>query len=157
MDAAIIGQLGIGLPLGLAAVGSALGIGAAGRAAAGAWAREGREGKPLVFKYLLFVGMPLTQTLYAFLLLIAGQAKGIYDSGLVASHAGAYLSIGLGVGLAELFSAWMQGLIGAAGCRTLTETDGKGVGNIIFAMGIAETVGLLGFIFLWLQLPKGAV
>ena len=45
-----LGQIGMGLALGLAAVGSALGIGAAARAAAGAWAKEGRAGKPLDFK-----------------------------------------------------------------------------------------------------------
>jgi len=36
------GQLGLGLTLGLAAIGSAVGIGAAGRAAAGAWAKEAK-------------------------------------------------------------------------------------------------------------------
>ena len=42
-----LGQLGLGLTLGLGATGSALGIGVAGRAAAGAWAKEAREGNPL--------------------------------------------------------------------------------------------------------------
>ena len=42
-----LGQLGFALPMGLGTIGSALGIGAAGRAAAGAWAKEAREGKRL--------------------------------------------------------------------------------------------------------------
>ncbi|MDY7011823.1 MAG: V-type ATP synthase subunit K [Planctomycetota bacterium] len=154
MTEAFLGQLGIGLALGMGALGSALGIGAAGRAAAGAWAKEGKAGKPLNFKYVIFVGMPLTQTAYAFLLLYIGLSKGVYDAQMLAANAGAYFGIGLACGLAELFSAWMQGLIGAAGCRCLSEAEGKGMAFIIFAMGIAETVGLLGFVFLWLMLPK---
>ena len=146
-----LGQFGPGLALGLAALGSAIGIGAAGRAAAGAWAKEGKAGQPLNFKYIIFVSMPLTQTNYAFLLLLLGLGKGMSDPG---AFAGAYFGIGLAAGMAELFSAWMQGLIGAAGCRCLSEGEGKGMAFIIFAMGIVETVGLLGFVFLWLLLPK---
>ena len=153
MDTGFLGQLGIGLALGMAALGSALGIGAAGRAAAGAWAKEGKEGKPLSFAYVIFVGMPLTQTIYAFMLLLVGLKKGVLDSNMLAANAGAYFGIGLAAGLAELFSAWMQGAIGAAGCRCMSESEGKGMGFIITAMGIAESVGLLGFVFLWVMLP----
>lgn len=133
-----------------------MGIGAAGRAAAGAWAKEGKAGRPLNFTYIILVGMPLTQTIYAFLLLLVGLAAGVYDAQMLAANAGAYFGIGLAAGLAEMFSAWMQGLIGAAGCRCISEAEGKGLAFIVFAMGIAETVGLLGFVFLWLQLPKAA-
>jgi len=148
-----LGQLGVGLALGMAAVGSAVGIGTAGRAAAGSWAKEGREGKPLSFAYIILVGMPLTQTIYAFLLLLVGLQEGAFTPENLAAHAGAYFGIGLAGGLTELFSAWMQGAIGAAGCRCMAESEGKGLAFIIFAMGIAETVGLLGFVFLWLMLP----
>ena len=66
-----LGQLGFALPLGLGAIGSALGVGAAGSAAAGAWAKEAREGKGLNFKYIVLSGMPLSQTIYGFVLMIA--------------------------------------------------------------------------------------
>ena len=66
----------------------------------------------------------------------------------------ALLGIGIAGGLAELFSAWLQGLIGAAGCRAISEGEGKGLVFIIIAMGIVETVGLFGFVFLLLVLPK---
>ena len=72
----------------------------------------------------------------------------------MAANAGALLSIGIAGGLAELFSAWMQGLIGASGIRALSEGEGKGLVFIIIAMGIVETVGLFGFVFLLLVLPK---
>ena len=148
-----LGQLGLGRCLGLAAVGSALGIGAAGRAAAGAWAKEAKAGRPLNFLYVALTGMPLTQTIYAFLLLWLGLKSAGYDPVVLSANAGALFSIGLACGLGELFSAWMQGLIGAAAIRCMSEGEGKGFPFLIIAMGIAETVGLLSFVFLLLMLP----
>jgi len=150
----VVGQLGLGLVLGLGAVGSALGIGAAGQAAAGAWAKEAKAGNPLNFKYMILISMPLTQTLYAFLLLYVGLAAAVYDPRTLAANAGALFSIGLGCGLGEMFSAWMQGKIGASAIRCMSEGEGKGLAFLIIAMGIAETVGLFSFVLLWLMLPK---
>jgi len=147
-----LGQMGLTLALGLGALGSAIGIGAAGRAAAGAWAKEAKAGKPLNFSYIVLTGMPLTQTIYGFILMLTMRAR-IYDPKVLAANAGALLAIGIAGGLAELFSAWMQGLIGAAGVRSLSEGEGKGLVFIIIAMGIAESVGLFGFVFLLLALP----
>ncbi|HUS47864.1 MAG TPA: V-type ATP synthase subunit K [Phycisphaerae bacterium] len=150
----LLGQVGMALPLALGAVGSALGIGAAARAAAGAWAKEGKAGKPLDFKYVILIGMPLTQTFYGFLLLFVGLRAAVMDPAVLAKHAGVLFSIALGCGLGELFSAWLQGLIGAAGVRCMSESEGKGLAFIIIAMGIVETVGLLSFVLLWLMLPS---
>ena len=149
-----LGQLGLALALGLAALGSSLGIGAAGRAAAGAWAKEAKAGKPLNFSYIILTGMPLSQTIYAFILMFVGLKSRVYDVDVLAANAGALLSIGIAGGLAELFSAWMQGLIGAAACRAISEGEGKGLVFMIIAMGIVETVGLFGFVFLLLVMPK---
>ena len=144
----------MGLLLGGSAVGSALGIGAAGRAAAGAWAKEAKAGKPLSFTYIILVGMPLSQTIYGFILMLVGLSPMITGSNpAIANHAGTMLGVGIGGGLAELFSAWMQGLIGAAACRAISEGEGKGLVFMIIAMGIVETVGLFGFVFLLLVLP----
>lgn len=148
------GQLGLALALGLGALGSALGIGTAGRAAAGAWAKEAKAGKPLNFSYIILTGMPLSQTIYAFILMLVGLSGKVYDPQLLAGNAGALLSIGIAGGLAEMFSAWMQGIIGAAGCRAISEGEGKGLAFIIIAMGIVETVGLFGFVFLLLVMPS---
>ena len=60
MDMSWLGQLGFALPLGLGAVGSALGIGAAGRAAAGVCATEVEENQPLNLQYGVLLGMPLS-------------------------------------------------------------------------------------------------
>ena len=147
------GQLGLALSLGLGALGSALGIAAAGRAAAGAWAKEAKAGKRLNFSYIILTGMPLSQTIYGFILMLVGLSGRVYDAETLSANAGALLSIGIAGGLAELFSAWMQGVIGAAGCRAISEGEGKGLAFIIIAMGIVETVGLFGFVFLLLVMP----
>jgi V/A-type H+/Na+-transporting ATPase subunit K len=156
----MLGQAGMGLALGLAAIGSALGIGAAGRAAAGAWAKEAKAGKPLNFQYIILTGMPLSQTIYAFVLMIVvlktalvgdNSETGITDT--VMHNGSTLFGIGIGAGLAELFSAWYQGKIGAAGIRALSEGEGKGLVNMIIAMGICETVGLFGFVFMLMVAP----
>ncbi|KPK41838.1 MAG: hypothetical protein AMJ65_08705 [Phycisphaerae bacterium SG8_4] len=124
----------MGLVLGGATVGSALGIAAAGQAAAGAWAKEAKAGKPLNFSYIILTGMPLSQTIYGFILMLVGLSPLITGENPVTSmHAGTLLGIGIAGGLAEM----LRGLV-----------------FIIIAMGIVETVGLFGFVFLLLVLPK---
>lgn len=148
------GQLSMGLVLAGATIGSALGIGAAAQAAAGAWAKEAKAGKPLNFSYIILTGMPLSQTIYGFILMLVGLSPLVVGEGAVTStHPGTLLGIGIAGAMAELFSAWIQGLIGAAGCRSISEGEGKGLVFIIIAMGIVETVGLFGFVFLLLVLP----
>ncbi len=161
MDSGVLlGEIGLGLAVGMAAIGSSLGIGAAGRAAAGAWARDAKAGKPLNFAYIILTGMPLSQTIYAFVLVFISLKSGVIgddplvQTELVRMHGGTFFGIGLGVGFAELFSAWAQGLIGAAACRSLSESEGKGLANMIIAMGIAETVGIFGFVLLLMIAPS---
>jgi V/A-type H+-transporting ATPase subunit K len=149
------GQLSMGLVMIGATAGSALGIGAAAQAAAGAWAKEAKAGKPLNFSYIILTGMPLSQTIYGFILMLVGLSPLVTgENAITAIHPGTLLGIGIAGGLAEFSSAWIQGLIGAAGCRSISEGQGKGLVFIIITMGIVETVGLFGFVFLLLVLPK---
>ena len=154
MDMTWLGQLGFALPLGLGAVGSSLGIGAAGQAAAGARAKEAKEGKGLNFLYIALTGMPLSQTIYGFVLMLALLSSKVYDTTYMNAFAGSIFSIGLACGLGELFSAWMQGVIGAAGVRAMSEGEGKPFTFCIIAMGIAETVGLFSCFFMFLMMPS---
>ena len=151
-----LGQLGFALPLGMGAVGSALGVKAAGTAAAGAWAKEAKEGKTLSFLYIALTGMPLTQTIYGFILMLAFLKSRTYDPTFLAANAPVLFSIGLACGLGELFSAWVQGLIGAAGIRAMSEGEGKPFVFSIIAMGIAETIGLFSCFFMFLMAPAAA-
>ena len=149
-----LSQTAMGLVMAGAALGSALGIGAAAQAATGAWAKEAKAGKTLNFNYIILVGMPLSQTIYGFILMLVGLAPRISGPNpLTATHAGTLLGVGVAGGLAEFASAWIQGLVGAAACRALSEGEGRGLVFMIIAMGIVETVGLFGFVFLLLVLP----
>jgi len=144
-----LGQFGIIIALGLGAMGSALGIGAAGMAAAGAWSKEARDNKPLNFNYIILLGMPISQTLYAMILMRKMTAISL-DA--VPEIAGLLFALGVAGGLGQMFSAWMQGKIGAAANRCLSE-GGQGFAFLIIAMGIAETVGILTLAFLYIAVP----
>ena len=137
-----IGRSAAGLVLGLGALGSCLGILVAATAATAAWASEGKAGKKLSFTYIIMIAAPMSQTLYSMILMNSMLAKPL-------NPANTFLFVGvvLGCGLAECFSAYFQGKIGAAGIRCLNENGGQGFGLLIIALGIIETVGIFGMVF----------
>ena len=153
MNWAFLGQLGAILCFAMGATGSALGIWVAGQAAAGAWARDAKAGKPLRPIYTLFIGAPLSQTFYAMIVMFQ-MSKVLAVSGAAEAHAGQLLGIGLATGLGEMISAWGQGAIGAAACRSLSESDGKGVAFLVVAIGIIETVGIFSMVLVLGMIPK---
>lgn len=138
-----IGLLGFAASLGLAGVGSALGIGTAGMAAVGAWKKCYARNKPAPYMLVVFVGAPLTQTIYGMILM----------NTILGSSAGGLARFGAGLfgGLAMGFSAWFQGKAGAAASDALAET-GKGFSNYILVVGLVETVALFAMIFLMINL-----
>ncbi len=143
MDHAVLMQfkdLGAAAAISFAAVGSALGTGAAGMAAVGAWKKCYAQSKTAPFMLLVFVGAPLTQTIYGLLLMnaITGAiAKGQY-----------FWGVGLLGGIAMGMSAWMQGKAGAGASDALAET-GKGFTNYLIVLGIIESVALFVMVFLF--------
>lgn len=135
------GLIGIGAALALAAIGSALGAGAAGMASVGAWKKCFAQNKPAPFMLVAFVGAPLTQTIYGFILMNTLKAAADkIDPGLL-------LGAGVLGGIAMGFSAWFQGRAGACAADALAET-GKGFGNYIMVLGLIETVALFVMVFL---------
>ncbi len=150
-----LGEIGAVAALGLGALGSCMGIGAAGQAAAGAWAKESRAGRTLSFTYIILLGMPLSQTLYA--MIVMTNVQPVFENMQTSvSDSGLLLGIGLAAGIGEMLSAWIQGLIGAAGIRAMSEGEGKGFAFIIIAMGIVETVGIFVMVFLLGMIPAVA-
>ena len=139
------GMIGAGLVMGIAAIGSAIGIGIAGQGAIGAWKRCFMANKPAPFILTVFAGAPLTQTIYGFLLMqqMAGSAK-------IAENPLFFLGLGIATGLAMCFSAIAQGKAGAAGSDALGET-GKGFSNYIMVVGLCETVALFAMVFGMIQ------
>ncbi|MCR4953482.1 MAG: V-type ATP synthase subunit K [Treponema sp.] len=133
-----LGLLGAGLVMGIAALGSAIGIGIAGQGAIGAWKRCYVNNKRAPFILTVFAGAPLTQTIYGFLLM-----RNMLES---QQNPGFLLGLGIASGLAMAFSAIAQGKAGAAGSDALGET-GKGFTQYIMVVGLCETVALFAMVF----------
>ena len=127
----------------LAAVGSALGTGTAAMAGIGAWKKCYLQGKTAPFILLVFIGAPLSQTIYGLLMLInfTNIANSIAENPAVAAIWPAVLGAGIFGGLAVGFSAWYQGKTSAAANDSIAET-GQGLTNCIISIGIVETVAL---------------
>jgi V/A-type H+-transporting ATPase subunit K len=137
------GLIGLAAFMALAAVGSGIGVGVAGSSAIGAWKKCFIQNKPAPFLLFAFVGAPMTQTIYGFILM--GQyrlAAGGIDSAIL-------LGAGIFGGLAMGVSAWFQGVAGAAASDAFAET-GKGFANYILVVGLVETVALFVMVFLLL-------
>lgn len=132
------GLLGTALVMGIAATGSAIGIGIAGQAAIGAWKKCYMVNKAAPFILTVFAGAPLTQTIYGFLLM--QQMKGSN------ADPGFLLGLGLTAGIGMALSAVAQGQAGAAGADALAET-GKGFSQYIMVVGLCETVALFVLVF----------
>ncbi|MBN2040836.1 MAG: V-type ATP synthase subunit K [Spirochaetes bacterium] len=122
------------------ACGSALGTGAAGMAAIGAWKKCFVQNRPAPFLLVAFVGAPLSQTIYGMILMNAILSAANTDPS-------AKLFAGVFGGIAIGMSAFFQGRAGANGSDALAET-GKGFGNYIMVVGVIETVALFVMVFL---------
>ncbi len=139
-----LAKLGGAMALSFGAIGSALGTGTAGMAAVGAWKKCYLQGKPAPFILLVFIGAPLSQTIYGMLLmnnigkLAAGGGEAMWP---------AMLGAGIIGGIAMGMSAWYQGKAGAAASDALAET-GQGFGNYLTTLGVVETVALFVMIFI---------
>ena len=136
------------LSLVMAALGSALGTGAAGMAAIGAWKKAYLQNKAAPFLLVAFVGAPLSQTIYGFILRDQIRAANWTGVGM-----GWPILIGAIAGFAIGMSALMQGKAGAKASDALAET-GKGFVNYIMVVGVIETVALFVMIFAMIALPK---
>jgi len=134
----------------LAAIGSALGTGAAGMAAVGAWKKAFSQNKTAPFVLVAFVGAPLTQTIYGMILrdqIIKANLPADFSSYCFQMIVGAIAGLAMGV------SAYMQGKAAARACDALAET-GKGFGQYIMVLGVIETVALFVMAFCMMALPK---
>ena len=141
--ATAIGKIGGAMALAVSALGSGLGIGAAGRAAVGAWKKCYAQNKTAPFLLAVFIGAPITQTFYGMIVMfrLVEVAKSTPDA------FPALLGWGLFGGLAIGLSAWMQGVIGAAASDAQAET-GQGFTNYLMALGIIESVAIFVMVFI---------
>jgi len=139
MEASLFSDFGVAACISLAAAGSALGTGAAATGAMGCWKKCFSQNKTAPFLLIVFIGFPLSQTIYGMVLMnkIAEAAA----TGVPLIGMGIFGGLGMGA------SAMMQGRAAAGACDALAET-GKGTVNYIIALGIVETVALFVMAFL---------
>ena len=142
------GLLGAGLVMGIAAVGSAIGISIAGQSVIGAWKKCYIANRPAPMTLLAFGGAPLTQTFYGFILGLLFMKPAALANPALGSL---YLGIGIASGLAMCFSAIAQGMAGAAGADATGET-GKGFVNYMMIVGICETVAIFAMVLSMISL-----
>jgi V/A-type H+-transporting ATPase subunit K len=131
-------DLGLGMVLGLSALGSGAGACVAGMAAIGAWKKNYSQNKPASFMLVALAAAPLTQTVYGFI--VMNRMYEIAAQGIFLWGIGAFCGAAIGL------SAYFQGLCGACACDSMGET-GKGFGNYMIILGLTETVALLVMAF----------
>ncbi len=142
-------SLGAGyMAVALAAIGSSIGTGYAGAAAIGAWKKCYQQGKPAPFLLMALVGAPLSQTIYAMIMMIIIKGKIMHHP----EHMPIYLAIGLVGGLAQMTSAIFQGRAAAGGCVSYSET-GQGFANSLMVLGVIETCAIFALIFSFMAMP----
>ena len=138
------GKAGAAAAIAWGAVGSAMGTGTAGMASIGAWKKCFVQNRPAPFILVAFVGFPLSQTIYGYLLM-----NRLAQAFALGAQSAYLLGAGVLGGIAIGMSAWFQGRAAAAASDAMGET-GKGTGNYIFVLGIIETVALFVMVFLFL-------
>lgn len=155
MDIHFLCAIAYASALALSAIGSVFGIGIAGMASIGAGKKCFLQNRKVPFVLIAFVGAPLTQTIYGFLLMNTiirlsnfHVTKGSPNSAYTYLLTGGVLG-GLVIGLA----AFMQGKAGAAAADAHAET-GKGFGNFMMILGVIESVALFVMIFIIVTLNK---
>ena len=137
--------------VGLAAIGSALGAGYAGQAAIGAWRKCYQQGKAAPFLLLAMVGAPLSQTIYAMIMMIIIKGKVLAENAN-AAYMPTYAVIGVLGGLALMISAIFQGKAAAGGSVAFAESN-QGFANYLMVLGIIETCAIFALIFSFMVMP----
>ncbi len=126
--------MGISLSLGLA--GSAIGLAIAFSALLGG-------GQENFFKNIAVALMPSTQGIYAIVVLFANMGSYEIDSYSAAGKAAAF-------GLAMFFSAWYQGVVCAAGIRSILEGRNT-LANAMVAGAMPETYAVFALVMTFIM------
>jgi V/A-type H+-transporting ATPase subunit K len=138
MEPIILAYIGVGLMIGLAGIGSALGVSIGGNASLGALKKN-----PDAFgNYLVLSALPGTQGLYGFMGYFI--LKGFLTTEVTWMQAGAIFGAGLALGFVALISAIKQGQVCANGIASI----GAGYnvfGNTLILAVFPELYAIIAF------------
>ena len=136
------GNFGAVAVMTLSALGSGSGAGVAGMAAIGAWKKCYLQNKPAPFILVGFVGAPLTQTIYGYIVM-----NKLLGAPTTPQNFLIKLAAGIIGGAAIGLSAYYQGRGAACACDAFAEV-GQGVAGNFIVLGMTETVALFVMVFL---------
>ena len=135
----VLAWIGIGGCFALSSFGASLGVACNGPAVIGAWKKCYVQNKPAPFIILIFACTTLTNIIYGFILYnVLSTSTTLNDI--------QFLTLGIGAGLCIGAVAITQAMCAAAGAEAYVET-GKGFGNYLMVVGIAESVSLFSVVF----------
>jgi V/A-type H+-transporting ATPase subunit K len=145
----LIAYSGVVLAAALAGIGSAIGVGLVGRAAAGVLSVDPKK----FGKLLLLVALPGTQGIYGFVIafLLLGRIQGT-DLAANPGFAWKALMAGCPVAFAGLLSAIHQALVGVSGVSLAAKQPADAAKGLILAVFV-EFYAILGFLVSFLMLP----
>jgi len=147
-----LGLLGASLILGMAALGSGMGIGVCAQSAIGAWKKCYLTNKAAPMTLLVFMGFPLTNIFYAFILMGAVKDVALVNTDL--SSGFYYLGCSVASGIAIMITAVIQGKAAGFAADAVAET-GKGFAQFVTAIGIIEPVALFAMVLTMQALQLG--
>ncbi len=141
----ILAILGSGIAVSLAGIGSIVGVGLAGKAAAGLISEEPEKfGKALLLQVL-----PGTQGIYGFLAaMMVLQKIGAFGDGMVEiipSNGWQILFACLPIALSGLLSGIFQGTVSAAGISTLAKKE-EASGKAVILSAMVETYAVISLL-----------
>ena len=134
----ILGNLGLGLMLGLSGIGSAYGTTIAGNAAEGALKKDPSKSS----SYLILSALPATQGIYGFVGFFLWLLVFQFD---FAANGAVLFGVGLSVGLVCLFSAIRQGQVCANGIIGISQGHDVQTNTLIYA-ALPEFYAILGLV-----------
>ena len=135
----LLGAIGVGLSFGLSALGAAIAMGACGPAVIGSWKKCFIQNRPAPFILVVFSGTCLSNVIYGFIIMSALAASTTLGGNML-------FALGIGSGLTIGAVAITQAMCSAAAADAYAET-GKGFGNYMMVIGVAETVSLFAMVF----------
>ena len=131
----ILGYLGLGLMLGLAGIGSAIGTTIAGNAAEGGLKVNPEKSG----NYMVLSALPATQGIYGFVAFLVWLSKDFATQGPV------LFGVGISVGLVCLMSAIRQGKVCANGIVGVSQGHDEFTNTLIYA-ALPEFYAILGLV-----------
>lgn len=139
---------GVAIAAALAGIGSAIGVGMVGQAAAGVLSVDPKK----FGKLLLLVALPGTQGIYGFVIAFLLLQKVTAQTSLTPDFAlQAFLS-GIPIALTGLLSAIHQAKVGVAGVALAAKQPADATKGLILAVFV-EFYAILGFLVSFLMLP----